>query len=136
MLNGLLIVFISVAHAVMSLVNNCLDSDHERSSGEDETVDSGEDETDRVLKMTDYILLGVAFFLWLSILVRFVVVGKRATNISSASGQLRESARRRSERMAAKRAQQDIKDELSESGRQTCASTVSRESSSTPPLPI
>lgn len=130
MLNGLLIVFISVAHAVMSLVNN-LDSDHERSSGE---RSSGEDETDRVLKMTDYILLGVAFFLWLSILVRFVVVGKRATNTSSASGQLRESARRRSERMAAKRAQHDIKDELSESGRQTCASTVSRESSSTPPL--
>ena len=113
----------------MSLVSN-LDSD--RSSGEDET--DGKDETDRLLKITDYFLLGVAFFLWLSILVRFVVVGKRATNTSSASGQLRESARRRSERMAAKRAQHDIKDELSESGRQTCASTVSRESSSTPPL--
>ena len=126
MLNGLLIVFISVAHAVMSLVSN-LDPDREPSSGEDET--------DRVLKMTDYILLGVAFFLWLSILARFVVVGKRATNTSSAAGQLRESARRSSERLAAKRAQQDIKDELSESGRQnSCASTVSRESSSTPPL--
>lgn len=104
MLNGLLIVFISVAHAVMSLVSN-LNSDRDGSSGEDET--------DKVLKMTDYILLGVAFFLWLSILLRFVVVGKRATNTSSASGQQRESARRRSERLAAKRAQHDVKEELS-----------------------
>ena len=114
MLNGLLIVFISVAHAVMSLVSN-LDSD--RSSGEDET--DGKDETDRLLKITDYFLLGVAFVLWLSILVHFVVVGRRATNTSSASGQLRESARRRSERLAAERAQHDdIKEELSN---QTCA---------------
>ena len=90
------IFLVSVAHAVMSLLNKLL-PDGDYSSGDWDN--------------TDTVLLGVAFLLWSSILVCFGVVGKRAENTSSASGQLRESARRRSERQAAKRAQDDAQED-------------------------
>ena len=100
------IFLVSVAHAVISLLNKSQSSnpDGDYSSGDWERIPSR-------LMIADDVLLGVALLLWSSVLVCFGVVAKRAENTSSASGQLRESARRRSERQAAKRAQDDAQED-------------------------
>ena len=106
--NGVIIFLVSVAHAVMSLLNKSLTvSDIGNGNNTPpgfETVDEGDTDIEAYLCTVDYVLLVVAFLGWLSGVVLFLVKWKRAENTSSASGQLRESTRRR----AAKRAQQNV----------------------------
>ena len=105
--NGLIIFLVSVAHAVMSLLNKSLTvSDIGNGNNTPpgfETVDEGDTDIEAYLCTVDYVLLVVAFLGWLSGVVWFLVKWKRTEDTSSASGQLRESTRRR----AAKRAQHD-----------------------------
>ena len=108
--NGVIIFLVSVAHAVMSLLNKSLTvSDIGNGNNTPpgfETVDEGDTDIEAYLCTVDYVLLVVAFLGWLSGVVWFLVKWKRTEDTSSASGQLRESresTRRRSERRAAKR---------------------------------
>ena len=97
-----IIFLVSVAHAVMSLLN---------------MVGVWDKSTDAAT--VDYVLLVVTFLCWLSVTVWFAMKWKqwkRAENTSSASGQLRESresTRRRSERRAARRFQLDVQEDAS-----------------------
>ena len=108
--NGLIIFLVSVAHAVMSLLNKSLtvgiDSVAKAETDCNNKTDCDDSWTWAMstnAANVDYGLLIFAFLGWLSGVVWFAVKWKRAENTPSASGQLRESTRRR----AAKRAQHD-----------------------------